>query len=204
MATDAERIIALYQRHARTWAVARGDLLGGPPMEAGWLDRFLRMLPAYPAVLDLGCGSGEPIGSYLAEQGCGLTGVDAAPEMITMCKACLPRHAWHVTDMRTLSLGRLFDGVLAWDSFFHLSHDDQRHMFPIFRAHAATGAPLMFTTGPAHGVVVGTFGGEPLYHASLDAAEYRALLGGHGFTIVAHEVEDPACGGRTVWLARLL
>jgi SAM-dependent methyltransferase len=203
MLTDAERIIGLYQRHARAWAAAREDLFGGPLIEVGWLDRFLRMLPPCPAVLDLGCGSGEPIGRYLAEKGCHLTGVDAALEMITMWKGRLPQHAWHVADMRSLSLGRLFDGVLAWDSFFHFSHDDQRRMFPVFRAHAGSGAPLMFTSGPSHGVAMGTFGGEPLYHASLDAAEYRSLLGEHGFDIVAHKVGDPACGGRTVWLACL-
>jgi SAM-dependent methyltransferase len=141
MLTDAERIIGLYQRHARAWAAAREDLFGGPLIEVGWLDRFLRMLPPCPAVLDLGCGSGEPIGRYLAEKGCHLTGVDAALEMITMWKGRLPQHAWHVADMRSLSLGRLFDGVLAWDSFFHFSHDDQRRMFPVFRAHAGSGAP---------------------------------------------------------------
>jgi hypothetical protein len=67
----------------------------------------------------------------------------------------------------------------------------------------AQAPPLMFTSGPSHGVAMGTFGGEPLYHASLDAAEYRSLLGEHGFDIVAHKVGDPACGGRTVWLACL-
>jgi hypothetical protein len=33
---------------------------------------------------------------------------------------------------------------------------------------------------------------------SDDAAEYRALLGAHGFLVV----EDSGCGGHTVWLAR--
>jgi len=42
----------------------------------------------------------------------------------------------------------------------------------------------------------------PLYHASLDPAEYATLLDGIGFDIVAHVVEDPQAGGRTVWLAR--
>jgi hypothetical protein len=105
--------------------------------------------------------------------------------------------------MRVLSLGRRFDGILAWDSFFHLSHDDQRRMFPVFRAHAASGAALLFTSGPAHGVAMGTLGGEPLYHASLDGAEYRALLAESGFAVVAHAVEDPTCGHRTIWLAQL-
>jgi hypothetical protein len=50
---------------------------------------------------------------------------------------------------------------------------------------------------------MGAIEGEPLYHASLDGAEYRALLRENGFTVVAHAVEDPSCGGHTVWLARL-
>src|SRR3954454_15629512 len=134
METDAERIIGLYQRHARAWAAARADHPGSMPMEAGWLDRFRDLLPPRPAVLDLGCGSGEPMGRYLIERGCDLTGVDSAPEMIAMCEDRLPRQTWQVADMRALYLGRAFDGILAWDSFFHLSHDDQRRMFPVFRA----------------------------------------------------------------------
>lgn len=38
-------------------------------MEAGWLDRLLGLLPPRPAMLDLGCGSGEAIGCYLPSMG---------------------------------------------------------------------------------------------------------------------------------------
>ena len=76
-------------------------------------------------------------------------------------------------------------------------------MFAVFRRHAAPAAALMFTSGPAAGEAVGAYGGEPLYHASLDPAEYRALLGANGFIVQAHASQDPACGGRTVWLAQL-
>ncbi len=62
---------------------------------------------------------------------------------------------------------------------------------------------LMFTSGPAYGEAVGTYEGEPLYHASLDGAEYRTLLDESGFEVVEHIVEDPDCGGHTVWLAQL-
>jgi hypothetical protein len=47
-----------------------------------------------------------------------------------------------------------------------------------------------------------TIEGEPLYHASLDEAEYRSLLNSHGFAVVSHVVEDPKCGGHTIWLAK--
>ena len=50
---------------------------------------------------------------------------------------------------------------------------------------------------------MGTLEGEPLYHASLDAAEYRALLAAHGFAVVAHAIEDPTCDRHTIWLAQL-
>lgn len=202
MGTGAERIIDLYRRHARVWADARGRS-AGRPMEAEWLDRFLDLLPARRAVLDLGCGSGAPIARYLIERGCSVTGVDSAPEMIDICGRNLPQGRWHTGDMRSLSLGRRFDGILAWDSFFHLGFDDQRAMFEVFRAHAAPGAALMFTTGPAHGEAVGELGGEPLFHASLDASEYRALLERSGFVVVAHRIDDPTCGDHTIWLAAL-
>ena len=106
-------------------------------------------------------------------------------------------------NMRSLSLARHFNGLLAWDSFFHLGHDDQRRMFPIFRQHAAPRAALMFTSGPAHGEAIGNYQGEPLYHASLDPDEYRALLSANGFEVVAYVAEDPDCGRHTVWLAQL-
>lgn len=62
---------------------------------------------------------------------------------------------------------------------------------------------MIFTSGPSAGERIGSYQGEPLHHASLDAAEYRALLGANGFNVVAHVVEDPDYGLHTIWLARL-
>ena len=194
----AARVIGLYQRHAEAWARDRGTRLS----EGAWLDDFQALMPARGQVLDLGCGAGEPLAATLARRGYSITGVDSAPAMIAMCRKRLPDQAWLIADMRTLALGRTFDGLLVWDSFFHLCHDNQRRMFPIFSRHAHAGAALMFTSGTSHGESVGAYEGEPLYHASLDTAEYRALLGEAGFAVVRHVVEDAACGGRTVWLAR--
>jgi len=200
MDCEAARIIGLYRRHARAWAEDRGTAL----VEGVWLNRFMALLPAGAgAVLDIGCGSAEPIARHLVENGHAVTGVDSSPELIAICRERFPDQDWRVSDMRTLSLGRAFDGLLAWDSFFHLRHEDQRRMFPAFRAHAGPRAALMFTSGPSHGVAMGNYRGESLYHASLDGAEYRALLDANGFEAVSHVVDDPACGGHTVWLARL-
>jgi SAM-dependent methyltransferase len=199
MTSDAERIIGLYERHAFDWDQDRGcDLFEKP-----WLDRFLDLLPAGGSILDIGCGSAQPIAGYLIGRGCGITGIDASPRLISLCRSRFPQQTWLVADMRQLSLPRRYAGLLAWDSFFHLCPDDQRRVFPIFGKHAAPGAALMFTSGPSEGVAMGSYRGEPLYHASLSEAEYRLLLHQHGFEVVAHVAGDPACRGHTVWLARL-
>jgi SAM-dependent methyltransferase len=198
MASEFERIMDLYQRHAIDWDRERGrDLFEKP-----WLDRFLALLPPGASVLDIGCGAGEPIARYLIETGCRVTGIDSSPALIGMCKHRFPDQEWVVADMRGLSWDRRFDGILAWDSFFHLSPEDQRRMFPIFRRHARAKAALMFTSGPSPGETIGTFQGEPLYHGSLDEAEYRSLLVQNGFEVVSYVVEDPDCVQHTVWLAQ--
>ena len=196
--SDAGRVIEIYQRHAAAWSADRGDRL----IEKAWLDRLLALLPQDSTVLDLGCGCGVPIARYLIEQHrCRVTGVDAASAMIAMCEG-FPEGEWLVADMRTLALNRTFSGIIAWDSFFHLSQADQRRMFAIFKRHAASAAALMFTSGPSAGEQMGTYRGEPLYHASLDSSEYRQLLHDHGFDVVTHVVADPDCGLHTVWLAQ--
>lgn len=159
-------------------------------------------MPAAPSVLDIGCGTGDPFARYMIAQGANLTGVDSAPEMIAYAQKSMPEAAWHVVDMRQMSLIERFDGLIAWNSFFHLTPDDQRAMFLIFQAHANPNAPLMFTSGTSEGVAMGQFKGEPLYHASLEPDEYRSLLNAHGFDVIRYVAEDPNCGDHTIWLAR--
>jgi len=193
----ADSVIEVYQRHGCAWAKLRGNRLA----EGSWLNRFCDLLPAGAGVLDIGCGSGLPIARELIARGFDVTGLDGTPAMLALFQRNLPGAPAHLADMRDLALGRRFAGLLAWDSFFHLSPADQRALFPRFQAHAAAGAALMFTSGPAEGHAIGELEGDPLYHGSLGPDEYRALLDAAGFAVVAHAVEDPNCGHRTVWLA---
>ena len=199
MDPSSSRIIDLYERHAANYDADRGRGL----WERGWLERFRDASGPQAPILDIGCGMGEPIARYFIENGHSVTGIDSAPSLIRLCEGRFPDQKWVVADMRRLDIGAEFGGILAWDSFFHLTAEDQRAMFPVFRKHAAPGAALMFTSGPAHGEAIGSYHGEPLYHASLDADEYATLLDAHGFEILAHVAEDATCGGHTIWLARL-
>ena len=194
----AKNIIKIYKKHARAWTELRGQLL----YEKAWLNYFLSLIPEHAQILDLGCGSGKPIAAYLIEQGHSVVGVDSSDVMIEMAKHNFPEQHWIQTDMRQLDLGQKFHGILAWDSFFHLTQDDQRKMFAQFSKLAETGAALMFTSGPSHGETLGDLFGDVLYHASLSQDEYRQLLKDHGFEVVKMVAEDQDCAGHTVWLAQ--
>lgn len=198
MSKAADGIIDLYSRRALDWDEDRGRSL----VEKPWLDRFLDHVAQPGSVLDLGCGSGEPIAHYLIEQGRRVTGVDASPELINLCRARFPDQDWIVADMRSLNLGRRFDGLVAWHSSFHLTPEAQTALFGVLAAHLEPGGVLMFTSGGLHGERIGAWRGEPLYHGSLSPAEYRAALAGAGFVVLDHVQDDAACGGATVWLAR--
>jgi cyclopropane fatty-acyl-phospholipid synthase-like methyltransferase len=189
-----------YQRHAHTWDRDRSRPT--TLMERPYLDAVTSHLRPSAAILDLGCGTGEPMASYLTECGFSVTGVDAAPAMIAICKKRYPKGVWIEADMRSLVLERRFDAIIAWDSFFHLSQDEQRAMFPVFQRHIAPNGILLFTSGPRADEHVGTMYGEELLHASLSPDEYRALLARSGFRVLHFAPEDPKCGGHTVWLAQ--
>ena len=50
--------------------------------------------------------------------------------------------------MRTLDLGRRFGGIVAWDSFFHLTADEQRALIPRLAGHLLPGRRLAFHRRP--------------------------------------------------------
>ena len=192
-----EDILPTYNEVAETWDLQRNQAL----FERKWLDRMLNYAPG-KNVLDLGCGAGRPIASYLLDRRATLTGLDGAPAMIALFETNLPQARGILADMRGVDLGEKFDAILAWNSFFHLSPDDQRAMFEVFARHSAPGAALMFTSGPEEGEEIGEVAGHSLYHSSLSPSEYEGLLNAYGFKVKHFRPEDPECAGHTIWLAQ--
>ncbi len=171
-------------------------------MEKRYLDYIIDHIPQDGCVLDLGCGTGEPIAQYFIQQGYALTGVDGSFKMIELCKARFPEQNWIVSDMLDIKLSKQFDLILAWHSFFHLTHQQQYKMFPIISAHLKPGGLFAFTSGHQHGEVWSDNGGQNLYHASLSTAEYQEQLMQNNFKVLIHKVEDPECGDATIWIVQ--
>ncbi len=199
MTNDKDSVCKAYEKIA-DWMDEhrRRDLF-----EKAWLDKAIALLPKESRVLDLGCGTGEPMGQYFIDAGFQVTGVDGSNKMLEIAKSRCPKIGFILSDMRTINLHEKFDCIIAWHSFFHLSQDDQRKMFKTFASHLNPSGVLLYTSGPEAGEVWSDNGGENLYHASLSPDEYKALLKQHGFTLVEYKISDPECGDATVWLARI-
>lgn len=171
-------------------------------MESEYLNLMLNAVPAGGSVLDLGCGTGEPIAQFFINKGFKITGVDGSKKMIALCKNRFPSERWIISDMREINLQQRFDVILAWHSFFHLDHDSQRNMFKVVDAHIKPGGIFAFTSGEEEGEVWSDNGGQQLYHASLSTKEYSKLLKDASFTVLIHKIRDPGCGSATVWVAK--
>ncbi len=154
------------------------------------------------SVLDVGCGTGEPLARFFIQEGYQVTGIDGSKKMIALCQKRFPQASWEVADMRHLNRPDRFKLVLAWHSFFHLSPEEQPATLKLLCSLVKPQGLLVFTSGPEYGEIWGNNGGHDLYHASLSTETYQNLLTEHHFKILAHKIEDPACGGATVWVAQ--
>ncbi len=188
---------SVYERNAAGWDRHRARTL----FERAWLERFCAFLPAGESVLDLGCGAGEPIAQFLIDRGYNVCGVDFAEPMLEIARGRFPQARWVNADMRQLDLAEQFAGIVGWDSFFHLTQDEQRAILPRLARHLRPAGALLLTVGPSEGEVTGTVEGETVYHASLSRAEYERLLGAAGLAIADFVAEDPTCGFHSVLLA---
>lgn len=191
---------AVYDRQAQTFDTRRGRDL----FEEGWLQRFADLLPSGGRVLDLGCGAGQPIAAWLIGQGFAVTGMDFSANMLDIIRTRWPEGDWRLGDMRALDLAETFDGILGWNSFFHLTPEEQRNCLPRLADALAPDGALMLTVGPAEGAVAGRVGAEQVYHASLSSGEYAALLEANGLQLRAFVAEDKCCNDHSVLLARRL
>ncbi|MEM1398215.1 MAG: class I SAM-dependent methyltransferase, partial [Pseudomonadota bacterium] len=72
----------VYDRHAAFWQRERPKDL----YERVWIDRFLESVRPRSRLLDLGCGTGDPIARYLCDQSYEVVGIDYSPSMIEIAK----------------------------------------------------------------------------------------------------------------------
>ena len=175
-----------------------------------YVDRVLEALPAGARVLDLGCGTGEPVAKYVAERGFHVTGVDESEQMLKFARQSVPEAELILADMISAELAGPFDAAVAWDSMFHV---ERKHHAAIYRKLGdalRTGARLLLSVGGSEPTESEGEGftsemyGHSFYYSGFTPEVARQIIEAAGFEIELWEVDDPASRGHIAVIARKL
>ncbi len=183
-----------YNKICGEWRRVRGEM---PPNKC--VADFADTLAQGARILDVGCGCGRPIAGYLAGQGFSVVGIDISESMI---KAARSEHIagceFIISDFLDYDSGEKFDAVIAFDSLWHIRHENQREIYPRLAKLLKIGGRLLFTHGKRDGSVEGEMFGARFYYSALDADEVAALLEWNGFGQIEYELDyvEPTTGDR--------
>lgn len=174
-----------------------------------YVDRILEDLPTGARVLDLGCGTGEPVAKYIIERGFTVTGVDESSEMLKFARQTVPESELIHADIVTVELSDTFDAAVAWDSMFHVERKHHAAIYCKLANALREGARLLLSVGgsaPAEDDSVEGFTsemyGQTFYYSGFAPEVARKLIEASGFEIELWEVDDPSSRGHIAVVAR--
>jgi SAM-dependent methyltransferase len=176
----------------------------------GYVDRVLDGLPRGAQVLDLGCGTGNPIARHIIDRGFRVVGVDQSQKMLEIAKRIIPEAKLIHADMIDVQLVEKFAAAIVWDSAFHIPRE---HHVNIYRKIAGAlepgGRMLLSVGGEGAESLDSTFAGltSEMYGATFFYDAYDPQLAGNlieaaGFEIELWEVDDPTSHGHIAVIAR--
>ncbi len=158
------------------------------------------------ALLDLGCGAGEPFARFFTDKGWQVTGVDFSEKMLTMAAKYVPEMQTVCKDMRDVDFApQSFDAITAVYSLFHVPKIDHQSLFEKMHRWLKPRGCLLFTyatkeyTGADEFEGYKEFLGEQLYYSHKNTADLYKDLINTGFKIVSADYR--AIGGETfLWV----
>lgn len=136
-------------------------------------------------ILDVGCGNGYPISSYLSKSGFKVVGIDFAEKMIEKAlKLNLVNAQFIATDFFNYETDIRFDAVIAFDSLWHIEIEKQEMIYSKISSLLKDGGYLLFTHGKKHGEIEGEMFKEKFYYSALDLDQVKRLLKENNLEII--------------------
>jgi len=141
-------------------------------------------------LLDLGCGSGEPIAQYFADQNWTVIGVDFSQRMIELASKYVPEMQTIHADITQVEFkSNQFNAITASYSLFHIPANQHVDLFKKMHEWLRPNGKLLFTyatkeyTGSKEFDGYKNFMGQELYYSHKDPNELYIDLENIGFNI---------------------
>jgi predicted TPR repeat methyltransferase len=166
------------------------------------VSNFAKLLRTGDSVLDVGCGSGVPNAKHLVEEGMRVTGIDISEALLAIAKKNVPGATFLKSDIVDFQSTEKFDGIIAWDSLFHLRLNEQKHVFEKLYDLLDVGGYLLFTHGGSEGEIEGEMHGEKFVYSSLGPEKLKKLLETMGFKVNSWEMDASEENGYMIALVQ--
>ena len=148
-------------------------------------------------IVDLGCGTGQPMAAWFIDHGLHVTGIDQSNEMLDLARQAFPQARWLQHSLPELELAERFNAIVLWDALFHLPRSDHRLLLAHIHGHLLPGGRLMLTSGgSADSAFTDTLFEHQFFYDSLPPDTLQSVLKEIGFHIELMEVIDPPTTGR--------
>jgi len=175
-----------YETHATTFIRCRSKGVDG--VGAASVRLWARSLPPNATVLDVGCGTGDPISKALADEGLTVYGIDPSSSMVQEFRQNFPNSPVACEAAEDSSFfNRQFDAIIAWGLMFLLPAETQEIVIQKMANALSPGGKLLFTA-PARSMKWEDAITE-IESISLGAERYKALLAASGLSLM-EEFED--------------
>lgn len=146
---------------------------------------FCDLITPNGKILDVGCGTGYPIAQYLVERNFFVTGIDVSQKMIDKAnKSQLPKAIFIKQDILDFSTDLQYDGVIAFDSIWHIAKEKQCDIYRKIASLMNYGAYFLFTHGNRNDETIGTMFNRQFYYSALAIEELKVIFSEVGLKIV--------------------
>lgn len=168
-----------------------------------YVELILNGLARGARVLDLGCGTGEPIALYMAERGFRVVCVDESERMLEIARRVVPDAEFVRAGMCEMKLEGGFAAAVAWDSVFHVARERHREVYGKLHGLLAPGGRLLLSAGgTGHEGFTSEMHGRAFFYSAHEPTETVRLLTDEGFVVELCEEDDPSSRGHIAVVAR--
>jgi len=184
MRIDKEQVRQSYNSIAHRYNLERESF-----NNSNLLELFISLFGSGLVILDLGCGSGNPIDTRLAEAGNKIIGIDISDKQIELAKKHLPGHDFYRRNLEELNENEfLVDAIVSFYAIYHIDRSQHGELFRKMFSYLKPGGAILLTLSAKKWEgEKPDFYGERMLWSQNSSEENTELIKKAGFRIIFNE-----------------
>lgn len=155
-----------------------------------YVTKLLKLLAKQSSILDIGCGSGDPVVGQLIDAGHLVTGIDISSKQIAVARKHFPTANFLIKDMLLLKPHEYrVDALVSFYALFHVPRKKHQEMLKLWSTYLPRNGFLLLSMGDSDFEGFHDLCGERVWSSHFGPATNRELLRVAGFSIDFEEMD---------------